>query len=405
MLRIDRVKQYVQERTAQGQNVGITTAEVAQALGIWRSDASTFLNQLEKEGVLSRSKSRPVHFFLSEMSPAKEQQLRGEEKEIFPNIIGSSGSLRLQSQLALSAALYPPCGLHTLITGETGVGKSLMAEEIWRCILRQRGIQESQCPFVVFNCAEYAENPQLLLSQLFGYEKGAFTGADKTREGLIEHAQGGVLFLDEMHRLPATGQEMFFTVIDKGVYRRLGGTQEYPIQMMIIGATTEDLEESFLATFRRRFPVLIQIPKLSERPFQERMQMVELFLAQESRRLKRSIRVNRDALRYMVTYHGDGNIGELKNLLQICCAKAYAHDLVRVHTQAVDELASPVEITAEDIPRQMIARSRDGDDMEQYFSSALQGDALIVYPDFLPGNAPAKGYLSSPVYPSSAENR
>lgn len=405
MLRIERVEQYVRERAAQDQAAGITTTEVAQALGIWRSDASTFLNQLEKAGILTRSKSRPVRFFLSQT--ALEGEARSEsgdgEKEIFPNIIGSSGSLRLQSQLARSAALYPPSGLHTLIIGETGVGKSLMAEEIWRCILRQRGLQESQCPFVVFNCAEYAENPQLLLSQLFGYEKGAFTGADQTRDGLIERARGGVLFLDEMHRLPATGQEMFFTVIDKGIYRRLGGTQERPIQLMIIGATTEDPEGSFLMTFRRRFPMLIQLPKLSDRPFRERMQMVELFLTQESHRLKLPVRVGRDVLKHMATYQGEGNIGELKNLLQICCAKAYSHYLVQEQDRAPGGIPSPVEITAEDIPRQMLTCLQGGDDMEQYFSSVLQGDSLTVYPEVPPSGASARECPPSPAFSSPPE--
>lgn len=397
MLRIERVEQYVREQSTQAPSTGITAAEVAQALGIWRSDASSFLNQLEKKGVLSRSQSRPVRFFLSS-APVESGRvpLTDSGRSIFPNIIGSNGSLRLQSQLALSAALYPPSGLHTLIVGETGVGKSLMAEEIWRCILRHRKLQEADCPFVVFNCAEYAENPQLLLSQLFGYEKGAFTGADRTRDGLIEHARGGVLFLDEMHRLPATGQEMFFTVIDKGIYRRLGSSQEHPIQLMIIGATTEDPEGSFLTTFRRRFPMLIQIPNLRERPFRERIQLVELFLLQESRRLGLPIRVNRDALKRMAAYQGEGNIGELKNMLQICCAKAYSLNLEECCYSAA--LSHPIEIGVASLPRQMISNFHGGEDIEQYFSSVLHEEALTIYPDQpqITGLEPDSGLCSDP---------
>ncbi|MFU0783112.1 MAG: sigma 54-interacting transcriptional regulator [Thermoanaerobacterium thermosaccharolyticum] len=127
----------------------------------------------------------------------------------FKEIIGYDGSLKTQISQAKAAILYPPHGLHTLILGPSGVGKSQLAEAMYNFAI-ESGMLKSDSPFIVFNCADYADNPQLLMSQLFGYVKGAFTGAESSKAGLVEKADGGILFLDEVHRLPSEGQEILF---------------------------------------------------------------------------------------------------------------------------------------------------------------------------------------------------
>lgn len=92
-----------------------------------------------------------------------------------------------------------------------------MFAEVMYSFAKEIGRIKRNAPFVTFNCADYANNPQLLMSQLFGVKKGAYTGADKDRMGLVEKADGGILFLDEVHRLPPEGQEMLFYLIDKGL--------------------------------------------------------------------------------------------------------------------------------------------------------------------------------------------
>ena len=109
--------------------------------------------------------------------------------------------------------MYPPRGLHTLILGETGVGKSDLATAMFR-FSRDIGYLDKDAEFIVFNCADYAENPELLMSQIFGYKKGAFTGANQDKPGLVEKADRSILFLDEVHRLPPEGQEQLFYLID-----------------------------------------------------------------------------------------------------------------------------------------------------------------------------------------------
>lgn len=144
----------------------------------------------------------------------------------FSEIVGYDGSIKAQIKLAKAAIVYPPQGLHTLIFGESGVGKNLLAESMWRFAQKSWHKKMGEdIPFVQFCCADYAANEQLLLAQLFGYKKGAFTGAMEDHEGVVDRAEGGILFLDEIHRLPSAGQELLFMLIDKGVYRRLGETR------------------------------------------------------------------------------------------------------------------------------------------------------------------------------------
>lgn len=158
--------------------------------------------------------------------------------------------MELAIKQAKAAILYPPKGLHTLITGPTGVGKTTFAEMMYKYAVYAGAIPEDT-EFVIFNCSEYAENPQLILSQLFGHIKGAFTGADQEKAGLIEKADGGILLLDEIHRLsPPEGQEMLFLLLDKNIYRKLGETEGYrKANVLIIGATTEDVNSALLNTF------------------------------------------------------------------------------------------------------------------------------------------------------------
>ncbi|WP_232698440.1 sigma 54-interacting transcriptional regulator [Brevibacillus daliensis] len=269
-------------------------------------------------------------------------QLGEVERDAFSELIGYNGSLRRHVQQAKAAVLYPPNGLHTLIFGATGVGKSQMAEAMY-CFAVEAGKIQQDVSFVVFNCADYAENPQLLMGQLFGVVKGAYTGADKDREGLIEKANGGILFLDEVHRLPAEGQELLFYLIDKGLYRRLGETEtQRQAKLMIIAATSESADSSLLMTFRRRIPMVIELPTLQERPSSERYEVVLDFFHKEATRTGTSILVHSEVLNTLLTYECPGNIGQLRSDIQVACAKAFLRYL---HTNR-----SEITVEANDLP-------------------------------------------------------
>jgi len=446
MARIDKVRRFVEEQSQalfeQGKEPGVDAQTVAEALGIYRTDASSDLNKLWRAGVFIKVGKKPVKYlppdlyrlFYSNISSTQDRLTKssksehvekapyssgrlclnsGEESSLadsaFESIIGSNGSLKAQIQLAKAAVSYPPCGLHTLIIGEPGVGKSLLAEAMWRYGVKSgifRTSEKKEPPFIIFSCADYAENPQLLVSQLFGHVKGAFTGATEDKKGLIDRAQGGILFLDEIHRLPPTGQELLFMLIDKGVYRRLGETdKERTANVMIIGATSEDPQSSLLTTFRRRIPVQIELPRLKDRPLQERLALIVHFLSQESNRLKLPIWFSGQALKILMSYDCAGNIGDLKNDVQLCCAKSYLSYLASRGSFTRGEKGNrrtggedpknqkALSVDIHDVPQKVYSTAQDIEFSEDgYFSKVLSNGIFIKPGHKLPFEAMADDY-------------
>lgn len=249
--------------------------------------------------------------------------MEAKQNEIFSAFIGCNGSMKNQISRACAAILYPPNGLHSLIYGPSGVGKSFLAELMYQFAINTDNFKDD-APFFEFNCADYADNPQLLLAQLFGYNKGAFTGATEHKKGIVEQCDGGILFLDEVHRLPPEGQEILFYLMDKGKFRRLGEVNTLrKSRVMIIAATTENPQSSLLLTFRRRIPMVIEIPPMKDRPITEKIQFIHQFFYMESRRLGKEIGVREDVLKCLAWNEYSGNVGQLKSEIQVCCAKAF----------------------------------------------------------------------------------
>lgn len=299
---------------------GLTAAQTAEILHIDRSNASRYLSELFKEGRIKKGEGRPVIYYASLMPEEKT----ANSKVTFADLVGMTGSLKISIQQAKAAVLYPPKGLHTIIFGESGTGKSMFAECMYQFAIDSHSLNK-EAPFVSFNCADYAQNPQLLFGQIFGVKKGAFTGATEDRPGLIAKADGGILFLDEIHRLPPEGQEMLFSFIDKGVYRPLGeSSQVYEASVQILGATTES-SEILLETFNRRIPMMITLPSLDSRPLDERFEVISLFIKQEVNRLNQSIDIQKEAVVAFMLYDAPANIGQIKRDLKLVCAKAFLH--------------------------------------------------------------------------------
>lgn len=310
-------------------NKGLTAQQIATTLEIDRSNVSRYLNELAKNGCIEKSTNRPVVYrpILSET-----METESANKVSFDYLVGADASLKVSIQQAKAAMLYPPMGLHTIIFGQTGTGKSMFAECMYQFAVQIKALAKD-APFISFNCADYAQNPQLLFGHIFGVKKGAYTGAETNTTGLLAKADGGILFLDEIHRLPPEGQEMLFSFIDKGVYRPLGeSNQTYEASVQIIGVTTAS-SDTFLDTFNRRIPMSITLPNLAARSLDERYELVSLFVRQEANRLNQSIKVEKDAMIAFMLYDAKANIGQVKRDLKLVCAKSFLHYRTREQSE------------------------------------------------------------------------
>lgn len=312
---------------------GVTTRELAQILDLKRTHTSHLLNRLVEEKVAYKSNSRPVHYIHNHVLKDHKklrsyyglENLKERTTSVsFSGLIGSNGSLKNIIQQCKSAVLYPPNGLPMLIIGESGVGKSYLAEKIYSFAQKEKQIKKG-AKFIVFNCAEYAENNELISSAIFGHKKGAFTGASTDKEGLLHEADGGFLFLDEIHRLTPESQEKLFLFLDKGIYRPLGESGEWrKAKVRLVFATTQEPSDTFLRTFLRRIPLTVKIPNYHERPRQERINLVRFFFWKESIKIKQKIVVTSIVMKLLVETTLPGNIGKLENTIRLACASAYS---------------------------------------------------------------------------------
>lgn len=304
---------------------GIDAQNLASILNISRSNVSHELNTLCKEGKIYKTSGRPVRFFISNTINTTVNKTKLDE------FVKNNISLRQAVEQLKAAILYPPKGMNCLILGGTGVGKSMFASLMHDYAI-EMNIKAKDSPFITFNCADYTNNSQLLTSQLFGVKKGTYTGADSDKVGLIEKSNGGILFLDEVHRLPPEGQEALFVFLDTGTFRRMGDDELRKSDVLIISATTENPNSSLLKTFTRRIPMCITLPSLSERTLEERLYLIRSFFKHESEKLNRVIHVSLNTMRAFLSYDCPNNIGQLKSDIQLVCAKAYSELLTNIKT-------------------------------------------------------------------------
>lgn len=306
---------------------GFTAQDCADFIQVNRSVVSHYLNRLCDDGRLRKENTRPVRFFVISEVAAKPPltSVRHNQQDAFSRLIGHQGSLAEAVALCRSAVDYPGRGLPVLLSGESGVGKSHLASLVYQYAL-ERGVIASDAPFVELNCADYANNPELLSATLFGYTRGAFTGADREKRGAFDDADGGFLFLDEVHRLSAENQEKLFLFMDKGYFYRLGDNRTTrPARIRFIFATTENIDTVLLNTFRRRIPIRVTIPNYLSRPLPERITQISHFFHQEALSLQQDIHFDAQLMHQLATSPVRGNIGELKNQIKVMCATAWSN--------------------------------------------------------------------------------
>ncbi len=225
------------------------------------------------------------------------------------NIIGTSKALQRVLTLANKAAMSDS---NILIEGETGTGKELFAEYIHKQSARK------DKPFVAINCASLPD--QLIESELFGHEKGAFTDAKSTKQGLVEIAHGGTLFLDEIGELSLSLQPKLLRFLENGEYRRIGGITNLTSNVRVIGATNRNLlEESENRNFRKDLLFRLNVITLTIPPLRERKEdiilLAKYFLESKSP-IRSPKRLSPEAEELLLNYDFTGNVRELEHIIE-----------------------------------------------------------------------------------------
>jgi len=244
---------------------------------------------------------------------AENQRLQDALKTRFhpANIIGSSRPMRDVYRLIAKVA---PAKATVLILGESGVGKELVASAL------HYNSPVASGPFIKFNCAALPEN--LIESELFGHERGAFTGASGSRKGRFEEADGGTIFLDEVGELSLAMQAKLLRVLQERTFERIGGNRMVKVDIRVVAATNRDLaamvaEGSFRADlYYRLWVVPILIPPLRERGG-DIIALADYFVAvYSSENAKEVKRITTPALEMLMSYHWPGNVRELENVIE-----------------------------------------------------------------------------------------
>jgi DNA-binding NtrC family response regulator len=226
-------------------------------------------------------------------------------------LVGKSAELKRIAETILQVA---PTNITVLITGESGTGKELIAKAIHQNSLRK------QNPFVAANTSALAEG--VLESELFGHEKGAFTGAIARRQGLFERADKGTMFLDEVAEIPLATQVKLLRVLEERSFLRVGGTQDVKIDVRVIAATNKDIEQSVReGSFRDDLYYRLAVVKIDVPPLRERTKdipiLVHEFIGKLNAESVRKIKgVTDEAMEILLRYHWPGNVRELRNFLE-----------------------------------------------------------------------------------------
>ncbi len=326
---------------------------IERAVEAMREGAYDFVTKPLKRPLLVRSVGRALE---KASLQAENQQLRAELDAISGErtLIGTSPAMRKVLDTLNQVA---PANTTVLILGESGTGKELAARAIHQRSRRNRG------PFVALNCA--AIPVTLLESELFGHERGAFTGAFARREGRFQMAHGGTLFLDEVGELDPMIQAKLLRVLQEGEFERLGGTQTLRVDVRVLASTNRNLLDMVReGRFREDLYYRLHVIQLTMPPLRERLEDVPLlaqhFLARYASRNQKDVRsISREAMDVLATHDWPGNVRELENTIE------HAVVLCRGDTIRLEDLPDLAESERQDMQYMTIQLGTPLNEIEQ----------------------------------------
>jgi DNA-binding NtrC family response regulator len=282
--------------------------EIDMAVEAMKNGAHDFLQKPIQLDQLDKSLQRAAENVAMRRELAHLRKAQHQDSDF---IIGKSEAIHLVFDQAERAAT---ASVSVLITGKTGTGKEILA-----AVIRQKGPRANK-PFIDINCAAIQDT--VIESELFGYEAGAFTGADKRKHGLMEVADGGILFLDEISSMPVSMQAKLLRAVEERTFRRVGGTNLIKVDVQIIAASNRDLlalmqEGKFREDLYYRLKVVdLDLPPLRERK-EDIPDLVGFFIRKNNQSMGLNITdITPRAMETMMKYDWPGNIRELKNAIE-----------------------------------------------------------------------------------------
>ena len=370
-----------------------TANHISESLNISRNLASQYLNELVKEERAIKVNSRPVYFFhkknvereaqvaletcvFSGMDDFQRKCRSDENKRDFQKAIGYYLSLSSCIEQCKAAVKYPPNGLPALFNGSGGTGKAFLSRLMYEYAVNERVIgtagAASLPPYITVDCSEYAQNEEKFAISLCGSEDG---------KGWLAKANGGILFFDEIDRLPFSGQELIYSYLISGQYKGYHDDEHvFESNARLVFSTTKVPAETLYKPLARMIPIVIPVPTLHERTADEKEEMLVSFLKAEGRRMGVDVSISQNAFHCMLEFSYENNIDELKTCVTSSCAGAYLEknsDGIAIHSYHLPEyMLSSLKLEVEDKDKRMIHLSSYSRDTSlgqtvQYFQIML----------------------------------
>ncbi len=322
-----------------------------------------------------------IHRAYEHIRLERENRLLHQElsrKEYLEDFVG--GSKQFMEMLSLIKKIAPTDST-VLIQGESGTGKELAANTIWKYSKRKNN------SFIALNCSTLSEN--LLESELFGHEKGAFTNAYQIKHGLVEVADKGTLFLDEVGEISMGIQARLLRFLDSGEFRRVGSNKNLTVDVRVIAATNKSLIEAVKrGEFREDLFYRLNVINVTIPPLRERKEDIEelfrYFLRKYSQRLGKPVTdIKPEAMEMLNNYHWPGNVRELENVIEraviLCDSETIGHEDISINIRSLSKEDRPYS-SLEDMERDYILKVLMETDGNQSRASRLLGiDRKTLY--------------------------
>ena len=356
-----------------GMEILIATANesVEAAIEAMKAGAFDYVKKPFSMGMLTTALERvAAHLHLKTENRVLREKLKS--KHGFSNLIGQAPEMEKLYRIITKAAhsIHP-----VLILGESGTGKEMVAKAIhFSGPFRDK-------PFIPVDCGSLV--PTLIESELFGYVKGAFTGATQSKEGLLAIAEGGTVFLDEVGELPVDLQAKMLRALQEKEIRPVGSSRRIPINVRVLAATNRDLQQAVIeGSFRRDLYFRLNVLSVRIPPLRERRQDIPLlataFLERISRENGCRFELADEVMKALIAYDWPGNVRELENCLQRCCVLNSGRPIEKVDlptsiTQSPSHLISKLAVESRVIPLYEVEKQAI-----QTAIATLDGDKLLA---------------------------